>query len=61
MSNERRVRPERRGHDLGPPGAYLERRQTVERRLPETMEAELSAEDFAKYFGPANKASGNTD
>jgi len=61
MSNERRGRPERRGRDVGPPSGCFDRRRTVERRLPETAEAELSADDFAKYFGAANKAPGNTD
>jgi hypothetical protein len=61
MSNERRARPERRGRDVGPPSGCFDRRRTVERRLPETAEAELSADDFAKFFGSVNKATGNTD
>ena len=61
MSNERRERPERRGRDVGPPSGCFDRRRTVERRLPETAEAELSADDFAKFFGSVNKATGNTD
>ncbi|MFZ2973625.1 MAG: hypothetical protein WA049_13385 [Ferribacterium limneticum] len=61
MSNERRGRPERRGRDIGPPSGCFDRRRTVERRLPEAAEAELSADDFAKFFGSVNKANGNTD
>jgi hypothetical protein len=61
MSKERRERPERRGRDIGPPRGCFDRRKTVERRLPETAEAELSADDFAKFFGSVKKAPGNTD
>lgn len=61
MSNERRVRPERRGRDLGPPRGCFDRRRTVERRLPETAEAELSADDFAKYFGTVSRTPENLD
>ena len=56
MSTERRGRPERRGRDSGPPTGCIERRRTAERRLPEAGEAELSADDFAKYFGAVSKA-----
>ena len=61
MSNERRARPERRCRDVGPPSGCFDRRRTVERRLPESVEAELSADDFAKLFGSVNKTPGNTD
>lgn len=61
MSNERRGRLERRDRDIGPPSGCFDRRRTVERRLPEAAEAELSADDFAKFFGSVNKANGNTD
>ena len=65
MSNERRERQERRKRDAGPPAGCFERRRTVERRLPAAAEAELSADDFAKYFGSlaktASKTPGNTD
>lgn len=61
MSNERRGRPERRNRDIGPPNGCFDRRRTAERRLPDTAEAELSADDFAKYFGSVNKVTANTD
>jgi hypothetical protein len=59
MSNERRVRLERRGRDVGPPKGCFDRRRNAERRLPEAAEAELSADDFAKYFGAEVKAPEN--
>lgn len=61
MSNERRGRLERRDRDIGPPSGCFDRRRTVERRLPEAAEAELSADDFARFFGSVNNANGNTD
>lgn len=53
MSKERRTRSDRREIDLGPPNTRVERRRKAERRLPEAAEAELSADEFAKYFGSA--------
>jgi hypothetical protein len=61
MSNERRGRLERRGRDIGPPSGCFDRRRMVERRLPEAAEAELSADDFAKFFGSVKKTTGNND
>ncbi|MBS1144304.1 MAG: hypothetical protein H6R14_1710 [Proteobacteria bacterium] len=51
MSIERRGRPERRRRDVGPPKGCIERRRSVERRLPEAAEAELSPDEFAQFFG----------
>lgn len=56
MSEERRERQERRGRDMGPPKHCFDRRKQAERRLPEAGEAELSPDDFAKFFGSMNKA-----
>jgi hypothetical protein len=61
MSDERRGRLERRGRDIGPPRGCFDRRRNAERRLPEAGEAELSADDFAKYFGSVTKAAQNIE
>lgn len=56
MGIERRIRSERRQFDFGPPGNCAERRKRTERRLPVAEETEISAADFAAYFGTAAKA-----
>lgn len=56
MNTNRRTRMDRRQRDYGPPRGWTERRQHAERRLPAAEEADLSAEDFARYFGSAGKA-----
>ena len=48
---ERRKRQDRRILDLGPPDGWQERRKNVERRLTAIEEAELTPEEFVKYFG----------
>lgn len=55
MSIERRTRSDRRQCDSGPPCGCIERRRQAERRLPAADEAEISADDFEKYFGSAVK------
>ena len=55
MSEERRMRTDRRASDIGPPDGWLER------RLSAAEEAELSPEDFVKYFGAFAKVTTNTD
>jgi hypothetical protein len=42
---------ERRQLESGPPSGWAERRRRVERRLPVAEEAEVSAEDWEKFFG----------
>ena len=42
---------DRRVEDIGPPGGWRERRKHVERRIPETFEIEVSADEWAAYFG----------
>ena len=61
MSIERRTRSERRQFDFGPPSNCLERRKRTERRLPVAEETEISAADFAAYFGAAARASTAND
>lgn len=60
MNRDRRGTPERRGRDTGPPSGCCDRRRRVERRLPAAVEATLSAEDFAKFFGPVGSRSPET-
>lgn len=55
------MRTDRRASDIGPPDGWLERRKNVERRLSAAEEAELSPEDFVKYFGAFAKVTTNTD
>ena len=50
-SQDRRVKKDRRGRDIGPPPDWNDRRHRVERRLPTAEVTEMSAEDFAMYFG----------
>lgn len=56
MENDRRMHIDRRHRDVGPPGGWSERRRRSERRLPTASVAEISPEDFARYFGSMNKA-----
>ncbi|MGE5470612.1 MAG: hypothetical protein ACM3X0_07445 [Bacteroidota bacterium] len=50
-SDERRAPSDRRGRDAGPPAGWRDRRRNAERRLPLAEEAEMSADEFARYFG----------
>jgi hypothetical protein len=50
-SQDRRKSKDRRGRDIGPPAAWDDRRKKVERRLPTAEETEMTAEEFAMYFG----------
>lgn len=59
MSIEQRTHADRRQRDIGPPRGWVDRRQHAERRLPKTTEADLSADDFAKYFGEVGKPASN--
>ena len=61
MSIERRGRSDRRERDTGPPRGTIERRRQAERRLPPTNEADMSAEDFEKYFGSSVRATAASD
>lgn len=61
MEKERRKHKDRRVRDYGPPEGWTERRKQSERRLPEVKEAELSADDFEKYFGGTTKISTTND
>ena len=58
---DRRSRKDRRVLDLGPPKGWLERRKSVERRLPSAQEAEISADEFVRYFGSARIAANSND
>ena len=54
---ERRVAAnDRRQRDYGPPSGCIERRKQAERRLPAAVVAQISAEDFEKFFGSVGKA-----
>lgn len=46
----RREQPDRRKEDIGPPQGWRERRRSVERRLPEVREAEISECEFMQMF-----------
>lgn len=50
-TKDRRTRIDRRDLDMGPPKGWSDRRKSVERRLPAAEDAEMSADEFAKYFG----------
>lgn len=47
---------ERRQLEGGPPSVWAERRRRIERRLPVAEEAEVSADDWEKFFGCAGGA-----
>jgi|GEM_PF-5619677 len=51
MGIERRTLDDRRQRDIGPPDGLADRRRQAERRLPAAEETELSADEFARYFG----------
>lgn len=50
---ERRQRLDRRVRDYGPPKGWNDRRKQPERRLPATEDVEMSADEFARWFGAA--------
>lgn len=60
-NEERRVRADRRVRDIGPPDGWVERRKQAERRLTTAEEAELSPEEFVRYFGAVAKIATNSD
>ncbi len=41
---------DRRIEDIGPPKGWQDRRKRVERRIPETVEIEVSEAEWAAYF-----------
>ena len=41
---------DRRVEDIGPPKGWQDRRKRVERRIPETVEIEVSEAEWAAYF-----------
>lgn len=59
VNTNRRTKTDRRQRDYGPPRGWTERRHHAERRLPAVEEAELSAEDFTRYFGTVGTVPGN--
>ena len=50
-NDERRVAPDRRNDDKGPPSGWTERRRSTERRLPALNEFEISESEWQMYFG----------
>lgn len=61
MSTERRAQGDRRQRDVGPPDGWGERRRRTERRLPAAEETEMSADEFARFFGAAIAKAARTD
>lgn len=51
MVEHRERQAERRQLEAGPPSGWAERRRRVERRLPIAEEADVSADDWEKFFG----------
>ncbi len=41
---------DRRIEDIGPPKGWRDRRKRVERRIPETVEIEVSEAEWSAYF-----------
>ena len=52
----RRKSADRRDDDLGPPSGWRDRRRTVERRLPDVQEVEMSAEELVEMLGVAKQS-----
>ena len=52
----RRKSGDRRDDDLGPPSGWRDRRRTVERRLPDVQEVEMSAEELVEMLGFAKQS-----
>ncbi len=48
--DKRSARGDRRLEDIGPPSGWQDRRKRVERRIPETVEIEVSEAEWALYF-----------
>ena len=48
--DKRSAHSDRRVDDIGPPSGWLDRRKRVERRIPETVEIEVSEADWTLYF-----------
>jgi hypothetical protein len=56
--NKRSACEDRRDEDVGPPAGWRDRRKRVERRIPETVEIEVSEAEWALYFeGSSNQSS----
>lgn len=57
MVDKRSTCEDRRIEDIGPPKGWQDRRKRVERRIPETVEIEVSEAEWALYFeGRSNQA-----
>jgi hypothetical protein len=48
MGKHQRKSTDRRNEDVGPPAGWKDRRISVERRLPEIIETDMSEADFFK-------------
>lgn len=48
---ERRMGPDRRCRDVGPPSGCPERRVIAERRLPRVVERSITDAEWKSYFG----------
>jgi hypothetical protein len=49
-TDNRSLCEDRRLEDIGPPKGWQDRRKRVERRIPETVEIEVSEAEWAAYF-----------
>jgi hypothetical protein len=49
-ADKRKGCEDRRVEDIGPPEGWRDRRKRVERRIPETVEIEVSEAEWAAYF-----------
>ena len=57
-TNNRSGCEDRRLEDIGPPKGWQDRRKRVERRIPETIEIEVSEAEWAAYFERHTEESG---
>jgi hypothetical protein len=57
-ATERRIGPDRRRRDTGPPSGCSERRIIAERRLPKVVEKTISDTEWKNYFGRLERRQG---
>jgi hypothetical protein len=53
-ADKRSNNEDRRVEDIGPPSGWRDRRKRVERRIPETVEIEVSEAEWALYFASSS-------
>ena len=57
-ATERRIGPDRRRRDTGPPSGCSERRIIAERRLPKVVEKTISDTEWKNYLGSLERRQG---